>query len=70
MKLVAIKWSNLAQHIHSYLLVLYITELNTYAHTEHIYWDICGRKNTHFICINMLRSKLHCIHVIKTEIIF
>ena len=42
MKLEAIKWSNLAQHIHSYLLVQYITELNTYAHKVHIY---CGRKN-------------------------
>jgi len=46
MKLEATKWSYLAQHIHSYLLVQYIRELNTYAHKVHIYWDICGRKNT------------------------
>jgi len=46
MKLEAIKWSNLAQHIHSYLLVQYVTELNTYAHKVHIHWNICGRKNT------------------------
>jgi len=72
MKLKAIKWSNLLQHVplYKYDIKQNWTHMHI-AHKVHIYWDICGREEyMHFICINKLLSKLHCIHIIKTEIIF